>query len=90
MRPLLIAAAPIFVVWALAAAAPAQARSDSRKPDAPKAACHSADGKAQPCAPKRHATKARVSTPMISQCRDITSHQLTKCGGPNAEPVPAN
>jgi len=90
MRPLLIAAAPIFVVWALAAAAPVQAQTDSHKPEAAKAVCHSADGKAQPCAPKKRASKTKAAMPMISQCRDITSHQLTKCGGPNAEPVPAN
>ena len=90
MRPLLIAAAPVLVVWALAAAGPVQAQSDSRKPDAPKAACHGSSGAAQPCAPKKHAAKTRAAMPMISQCRDITSHQLTKCGGPNAEPVPAN
>jgi hypothetical protein len=90
MRPLLIAAAPVLVVWALAAAAPVQAQPGGHKPDAPKAACHGADGKAQPCAPKKHASKTRAAMPMISQCRDVTSHQLTKCGGPNAEPVPAN
>jgi hypothetical protein len=92
MRPLLIAAAPIFVVWALAAAVPAQAQPDDHKPDAPKAACHGADGKAAPCPHKaaKAASKARVSTPMISHCRDVISHQAAKCGGPNAEPVPAN
>jgi hypothetical protein len=90
MRPPLIVAALIFVVWAVAAAAPVQAQSDSRKPEAPKAACHGADGKAQPCAPKKRPSKTRTAMPMISQCRNITSHQLTRCGGPNAEPVPAN
>ena len=85
MRPLLIAAA-----LALAAAAPVQAQPDDHKPDPAKAACHSADGKTQPCAHKKGAAKTKLATPMITRCRDITSHQLTKCGGPNAEPVPAN
>ena len=85
MRPLLIAAA-----LALAAAAPVQAQSDDHKPDAPKAACHGADGKAQPCAHHKSAAKTKAAMPMITRCRDITSHQLAKCGGPNAEPVPAN
>ncbi len=85
MRPLLIAAALAFVV-----AAPVQAQSDDHKPDAAKAACHGADGKAHPCAHRKSAAKTRAATSMITRCRDITSHQLTKCGGPNAEPVPAN
>lgn len=86
MRPLLIAAA-----LALAAAAPVQAQpADGRKPDAPKAACHGPGGKAQPCAHRKGAAKTKAAAPMITRCRDITSHQLTRCGGPNAEPVPAN
>ncbi len=85
MRPLLIAAA-----LALAAAAPVRAQPDDHKPSAPKAACHGADGKAQPCPPKKGASKTKAAMPMITRCRDITTHQLTKCGGPSAEPVPAN
>ena len=88
MRPLLIAA-----LLALAAAAPSRAQpADAHKPAAPKAACHAADGKPAPCAPKsaKGAAKARIATPMISRCRDVISHQVAKCGGPNAEPVPAN
>jgi hypothetical protein len=86
MRPLMIAAA-----LALAAAVPAWAQSaESHKPAAPKAACHGADGKAQPCARKKAPAKTRVATPMITSCRDVISHQPAKCGGPNAEPVPAN
>ena len=92
MRPMLIAAA-----LALLAAAPVQAQNlDASKPETPKAAskasCHTADGKAQPCAQKtaRRAPKTRVATPMITRCRDVVSHQLAKCGGPTAEPVPAN
>jgi hypothetical protein len=90
MRPLLIVAAPIVVVWALAAAVPVQAQPDDHK--AGKAACQGADGKAAPCPHKtaKAPSKARVSTPMISRCRDVISHQAAKCGGPNAEPVPAN
>ena len=85
MRPLLIAAA-----LALAAALPAKAGpADGHKP-APKAACHAPDGKARPCAPKKGAFKTRIATPMITTCRDVISHQPAKCGGPNAEPVPAN
>jgi hypothetical protein len=88
MRPLLIAAA-----LSLAAAAPVRAQPDEHKPDAPKAAaCHGSGGKAAPCPHKagKASSKARVSTPMISRCRDVISHQTAKCGGPNAEPVPAN
>ena len=88
MRPLMIAAA-----LAVLAAVPALAQpADSHKPAAPKTACHGADGKAAPCSSKttKGASKARVATPMISRCRDVISHQAAKCGGPNAEPVPAN
>jgi hypothetical protein len=86
MRPQLIAAALVL------AAAQAQAQpADSHKPAAPKAACHGADGKARPCAPKANrAAKTKVATPMITNCRDVISHQPARCGGPNAEPVPAN
>jgi hypothetical protein len=85
MRPLMIAAALAL------AAAQAQAQPvDSHKP-APKAACHAADGKARPCAPKANrAAKTKIATPMITRCRDVISHQPARCGGPNAEPVPAN
>jgi hypothetical protein len=86
MRPLLIVAAVLI------AAAPALAQSaEEHKADAPKAACHAADGKAAPC-PRKPArpAKAKISTPMITNCRDVISHQPAKCGGPNAEPVPAN
>ena len=88
MRPLMIAAA-----LAVLAAAPVQAQpADGHKPKAPKTACHGADGKAAPCASKaaKGAPKTRTTMSMITRCRDINSHQLTKCGGPNAEPVPAN
>jgi hypothetical protein len=87
MRPLMIA-----VALAFAAAVPVQAQPDEHKPDTPKAACHKADGKAAPCPHKaaKTSSKAKVSTPMISRCRDVISHQAAKCGGPNAEPVPAN
>jgi len=91
MRPLMIAAA-----LALLAAVPVKAQpADGKKPEAAKAACHSADGKAAPCTPKAapsaaKAAKTKVAMPMITRCRDITSHQLTKCTRPNAEPVPAN
>ncbi|MGZ3275571.1 MAG: hypothetical protein ACXU82_01285 [Caulobacteraceae bacterium] len=89
MRPLMIAAA-----LAMLAAVPAQAQTaDSHKPAAPKAAaCRDADGKAAPCGPKaaKRTRKTGTAMPMITRCRDITSHQLTKCGGPSAEPVPAN
>jgi hypothetical protein len=87
MRPLMIVAA-----LAVLAAAPVQAQeADGHKPAAPKAACRSADGKAAPCAAKaKGVRKTPAATSMITRCRDINSHQLTKCGGPNAEPVPAN
>jgi len=81
MRPLLIAAVLVL------AAAPVLAQpADSHR----KAACHGADGQVQPCPRKKGAPKTGSATPMITRCRDITSHQLTRCGGPNAEPVPAN
>lgn len=80
----------LIVAALILAAAPVQAQpGDSHKPDAPTAACHGADGKARPCAPKKPA-RVKAATPMITRCRDVTSHQLAKCGGPNAEPVPAN
>jgi hypothetical protein len=88
MRPLMIAAA-----LALAAAAPVQAQpADGHRPEAQKAACHGANGKPVPCPPKpaKASPKARAAIPMISRCRDVISHQAAKCGGPNAEPVPAN
>jgi hypothetical protein len=88
MRPLMFAAA-----LALAAAAPALAQpAEGSKPAAPKTACHTAEGKAAPCAPKavKPPAKAKIATPMITHCRDVISHQAAKCGGPNAEPVPAN
>ena len=87
MRLLLIAAALVL------AAAPVRAQTaDEHKAEAPKAACHAADGKTAPCPrkPPRPAAKARIATPMISRCRDVISHQTARCGGPNAEPVPAN
>jgi hypothetical protein len=84
----------IAAVLALAAALPVQAQEgDGHKPVATKAACKGADGKAAPCTrkPPRGAVKAApASMPMITRCRDVTSHRLAKCGGPNAEPVPAN
>ena len=87
MRPLLIAAALVLTI-----AAPVRAQSEDHKTDAAKAACHGADGKDAPCPrkPAKASSRARVSTPMISRCRDVISHQVAKCGGPNAEPVPAN
>lgn len=88
MRPLMIAAA-----LALAAALPVQAQdADGHKPAPAKAACHGAGGKAAPCVkkPAKSAARTAVAMPMITRCRDVTSHRLTKCGGPNAEPVPAN
>jgi hypothetical protein len=86
MRPLMIAAA-----LALVAAVPVQAQpAEGHKPEAPKAACHGADGKAAPCKSTKAAPKTKATMSMITRCRDVTSHQLAKCGGPNAEPVPAN
>jgi hypothetical protein len=88
MRPLMIAAA-----LALVAAVPVRAQpADGHKPAAPKAACHGADGKAAPCPrkPAKAAANARTVMPMITHCRDVISHRTTKCGGPNAEPVPSN
>ena len=86
MRPSMIAAAV-----ALLAAAPAWAQpAESHKPAAQKAVCHKAEGKAAPCPAKKAASKTRIATPMITSCRDVISHQPAKCGGPNAEPVPAN
>lgn len=84
MRLLMIAAA-LAVLGAPARAEPAE----GRKPAAAKPACRALRDKAAHC-PARGAPKARVSMPMISRCRDVVSHQITRCGGPNAEPVPAN
>jgi len=85
MRVLLIAA-----VLTLAAAPTLAQSADDHKPDAPKAACRASEGKPCPKKPAKPATKAKLSTPMITQCRDVISHKAAKCGGPNAEPVPAN
>ena len=58
--------------------------------DAPKA-CHSAAGKTVAC-PKvrRKRAPADNGAASVARCRDIHSHLFTRCGGPNAEPVPAN
>jgi len=87
MRPLMIAAA-----LALVAAVPVRAQSAEGHKPTPKTACHGADGKAAPCPPKpaKGASKTKTTMPMITQCRDVISHRIAKCGGPNAEPVPAN
>ena len=88
LRTLMIAAALAF-----ATAAPVHAQTaDAPKAESHAKTCHGADGKAAPCAAKarKGTPKTKVATPMISQCRDVISHQLARCGGPNAEPVPAN
>jgi hypothetical protein len=99
----MIAAGFSLAAWALTAAptlaqAPGAAASEPLAAVATKAeaqaktACRGAGGKARPCASRtrKGPSKARVATPMISQCRDVISHRLARCGGPNAEPVPAN
>ena len=67
-------------VLALAVAAPAvQAQQiDSN------GKCHGADGKP---AKVSVCTKSMRAPPM--KCRDIRTQKSTKCGGPNAEPLPA-
>jgi hypothetical protein len=82
MRALAIA------VVALALSAPAYAQtSDGPKP-APKAACHDADGKPAKCATKKRKNDGTDDTHGL-RCRDVRTHLFTKCGGPYAEPVPA-
>jgi len=78
------------VVLTLALGAPAFAQAnDAAKPAS--AACQAKSGK---CAPAKAHKKAASSDGMkaqsISQCRDVRTHRFTKCGGPYAEPVPAN
>jgi len=83
MRAGLIAAA------ALALATPSFAQTgDAPKPA--KAACHDAAGKAKACPKPPKRARVDNGTSSFARCRDVVSHRFTKCGGPNAEPVPAN
>jgi len=61
---------------AVIAAAPGHAESG-------KGRCAAHGPSARPCAKVR-------TPPVIGKCRDVISHRFAKCGGPNAEPVPAN
>jgi hypothetical protein len=79
-------------IWAVAAlvlalCAPAYAQT----PDAPakpaKATCHDADGKPAKCVKKRRNDGTDNASAL--RCRDVRTHRFTKCGGPYAEPVPA-
>jgi hypothetical protein len=84
MRLLVLAAA----ILALGGAAYAQTG------DAPKAkaACQASGkpAKGSACARKRKNDGTDDGAVSISRCRDVRSHRFTKCGGPYAEPVPAN
>jgi hypothetical protein len=70
--------------------------SIARTADAPKAetraACHDANGKTKACpkAPRKKVAPVGNGSSAFARCRDVVSHRFTKCGGPNAEPVPAN
>ncbi len=85
MRGLVIAAA------VLGLASPAWAQAGESKP-APKAACAKAGDKAaKPCArPTRKRKNDGTDDAPALRCRDVRSHSFTRCGGPYAEPVPAN
>ena len=74
MRILMLVAA-----LALVAAAPGHGQAESGKVRRP--AAHSA---------KTPAGAKGRTPPMIARCRDVITHRFAKCGGPNAEPVPAN
>ena len=80
MRVLAVAA----LVLALGAPAYAQT-SDAPKPA--KTTCHDADGKPAKCARKRK--NDGTDDAPAARCRDVRTHRFTKCGGPYAEPVPA-
>ena len=64
---------------AVSAAAPGPGRAQSGQARCPAAHGHAA----------RTCAKAR-KPPVIARCRDVISHRFARCGGPNAEPVPAN
>ncbi len=58
--------------------------------DPPKV-CHDEDGKTVASAkPKKKHAPVDNGTSSFAHCRDIHPHLFTRCGGPNAEPVPAN
>ena len=83
MRALSVAA----LVLALAAPAHAQTSDAPAKPA--KAACHDADGKPAKCTKKRKNDGTDAGENGGLRCRDVRTHRFTKCGGPYAEPVPA-
>lgn len=89
MRILAVAALSL----ALGAPAFAQTKDDAKPAVA--AACHGSSGKTARCAPAKPRKKKPVSddglkAQSFTQCRDVRTHSATKCGGPYAEPVPAN
>ena len=86
MRALALIAVVLF------AATPSFAQTADAPKTETKARCHDAAGKAKACpkAPKKRGAHIDPGTSSFARCRDIVSHRFTKCGGPNAEPVPAN
>ena len=73
----------------LALASPALAQTTDAPKPAAKAACRDVAGQPKACrkAPKKPGAGAGSAS--ILRCRDVVSHRFTKCGGPTAEPVPA-
>ena len=79
-------------IWAvatviLALSAPAYAQTTDAPSKPAKATCHDADGKPAKCARKRKSDGTDDAP--AARCRDVRTHRFTKCGGPYAEPVPA-
>ena len=70
-----------IVILALGAPAFAQT-ADTPKPEA-KAAVH------KPAKPARKRRNDGTDDQSAARCRDVRTHRFTKCGGPYAEPVPA-
>jgi hypothetical protein len=82
---------PIAAALILALGAPACALAQDASKPATAAACHAKAGKCAPAKPrKKPASTEGMKAQSISQCRDVRTHSFTKCGGPYAEPVPAN
>jgi hypothetical protein len=89
MRILTIAA----LILSLGTPAVVQAENASKPASA--SACHAEADKTAKCAPakprkKKPASDEGLRAQSFTQCRDVRTHSPTKCGGPYAEPQPAN
>jgi hypothetical protein len=78
------------LILAFGASAYAQT-AESSKPASTAVACHAKSAKCASAKPRKKAASTDgMKAQSISQCRDVRTHRFTKCGGPYAEPVPAN